>query len=84
MIAKAKLKKKIPANLEEKYSKTLRVHIEKEMILKDYLPKGFTNFKISGRFNYGTVIEELVNYFILPEYQKDIRINLINSLVGVL
>ena len=34
---------------EEKYSKTLRVHIEKEMILKDYLPKGFTNFKISGR-----------------------------------
>lgn len=69
---------------EEKYSKTLRVHIEKEMILKDYLPKGFTNFKISGRFNYGTVIEELVNYFILPEYQKDIRINLINSLVGVL
>ena len=42
--------------------------------------------RVLGVTNIGVVnyVDSLVNYFILPEYQKDIRINLINSLVGVL
>lgn len=61
------------------YTKTLRTHISREMILKDYVPKGFYNFKISGRFNVGTIINSICEYLVKPEYRLDMNEILIND-----
>ena len=38
-------------------------------IVKDYLPLGYTEFKLSGRGNSYHIIYNLITYFIKPEYQ---------------
>ena len=58
----------------------LPTSITKEQVLKEYLPKGYVNFKISGRFNPGSIIEETTKWFILPEYQSDFREVCVNKI----
>lgn len=48
-----------------------KTHISREMIDKEYLPRGFSQFKLSGRSNLGAMITNLVDYFIKPEYKID-------------
>lgn len=38
-------------------------------IISDYLPLGYTEFKLSGRGNINDVICSLIQYFIKPQYQ---------------
>lgn len=64
----------------DKDAASLPTTITKEMALEIYKPKGFINFKISGRFNTGSIIEDMAEWFILPEYRKDYRANSINTL----
>ena len=47
--------------------------ISRDMIVKDYYPKGFINFKISGRANKLVFVENINNYYIKPEYHADVR-----------
>lgn len=58
----------------------LPTSITKEQVLSEYLPKGYVNFKISGRFNPGSIIEETTKWFILPEYQSDFREVCVNKI----
>ena len=53
------------------YSKTLETHISREMIDKEYLPRGFNQFKISGRGSALGAIIGSIDYMIKPEYHAD-------------
>ena len=58
-------------------------YISLERIRNEYLNKGFSKFKISGRqSDPRTVIEHYVEYLIKPEYQDEIRLDLLNVLYG--
>ena len=47
--------------------------ISRDMIVNDYYPKGFMNFKISGRANKIVFVDNINNYLIKPEYHADVR-----------
>ena len=51
--------------------KIRETHISRKMIEKDYLPKGFNQFKLSGRRNLSKIIDNIVTYMIKPEYHSD-------------
>lgn len=62
----------VKGDLPYNYTTTLETYISREMIDKEYLPRGFNQFKISGR---GSVIGStfgVVYYMIKPEYQQDV------------
>lgn len=48
-------------------------YISREMIENDYYPKGFNQFKCSGRNNPIAIVENITDYLVKPEYQPDIR-----------
>lgn len=48
-------------------------YISREMIVNNYVPKGFEQFKCSGRTDPSFVIENVVSYLIKPEYHRDVR-----------
>ncbi len=54
-----------------KYLRGLETYISREMIDKEYLPRGFNQFKISGRGSALGAIMGTVNYMINPEYKDD-------------
>lgn len=60
------------------FAKQQKAYISRDMILNNYLPKGFNQFKLSGRGDNGVIINFVVEHLIKPEYQLDIRIDLIN------
>jgi len=47
---------------------TQKSYISREMIDKNYLPKGFCKFKCSGRFSVPTIILNLIYYLVSFEY----------------
>lgn len=55
-----------------KYMQTLDTYISRETILKDYLPKGFTQFKVSGRNSAFSIIRNILDYMVKPEYRVDV------------
>lgn len=48
-------------------------YISPELIREKYIPLGYSNFKIAGRNNPVTLVEEFARYAIKPEYQEDFR-----------
>lgn len=63
-----------------KYCATLETSISREQIEKDYIPRGFNVFKLSGRFNLGAIIMNLTNYLTKLDYKEDVAELLINNL----
>ena len=64
-----------------KYIKSeLTSYISRDMIDKEYLPKGFCKFKCSGRSSIINCMFNIVNYLIKPEYREDILAMMLNSL----
>ena len=58
-----------------------RTYISPEDIWEKYIPAGFTNFKIEGRTgNLFSLVETYTHYLIKPEYQGQVRIQLLNNL----
>ena len=51
-----------------------RNYISPQDIVDKYLPLGYCNFKLAGRYNIIWMIEESVRYLIKEEYQQDVRI----------
>lgn len=43
------------------------------MIDEIYVPLGYTHFKLSGRTNLDVIIDNICEYFVLPEYQELVR-----------
>lgn len=60
------------------FAKQQKSYISRDIILNNYLPKGFNQFKLSGRGDNGVIINFVVEHLIKPEYQLDVRIDLIN------
>lgn len=54
-------------------------YISREMIREEYYPKGFCQFKCSGRHDKLAIVENIVEYLVLPEYHKDVRAILLSS-----
>lgn len=65
-----------------KYCSTLETSISREQIENDYIPRGFNVFKLSGRFNFGSIIMNLVTYFVKPEYREDVTELFINHMMS--
>lgn len=63
------------------FARTLKSFITRDMIINDYLPKGFKHFKLSGRGDIGGIINYLTEYMIRPEYQNDVRSFMINCYI---
>ena len=66
----------VKGDFPQLYASRLETHISREQIDKEYLPRGFNQFKISGRgSNIGPAVG-IVDYMVKPEYQKDMFLNL--------
>lgn len=61
-----------------KYMKTLETYISRETIDQEYLPRGFNQFKLSGRGSAMGGIIGALNYMINPEYRDDAMVMLVN------
>lgn len=61
-----------------KYTRSLQSYISRETIEKMYVPRGYSQFKISGRTNLAAIIQGISNYYIKPEYQADVEADCIN------
>lgn len=46
-------------------------YISRELIEKEYLPRGYNQFKLSGRSNISKIIYNVTDYMIKPEYHTD-------------
>lgn len=64
------------------YTKHLETYISRDMIDNLYIPKGFNQFKISGRANVSSIIFGIINYLVKPEYHEDILIQLYDLYLG--
>ena len=53
------------------YANHLETHVSREMIDKEYLPRGFNQFKLSGRGSALGAITGALDYMIKPEYHLD-------------
>lgn len=62
------------------YMTHLKTFISRDMIVKNYIPRGFNQFKLSGRTNVNAIITDLLDYYIKPEYNRDMMGYLYNSL----
>lgn len=72
----------IKGDFQAKYTRSLETYISRELIEKEYLPRGFTQFKLSGRTNIGAIIFNIINYYVKPEYREDITIQLYHAYMG--
>lgn len=73
---------KVKGPFTEHYTHTLETYISREMIEKNYMPRGFNQFKLSGRTNIGAIIFDIANYYIKPEYRNDIIQALYGTVLG--
>lgn len=51
---------------------SLKAYISRDMILNDYLPKGYNQFKTSGRGNPWRMVHNICEYMVKPEYHEDV------------
>lgn len=58
---------------QEQYAEGNPLVITKQMIDEIYVPLGYTHFKLSGRTNLDVIIDNICEYFVLPEYQELVR-----------
>lgn len=54
-------------------------YISRELIDNEYLPRGFCEFKCSGRFSVVLIIQNLLNYIFKPEYRDDMFLKLFRA-----
>lgn len=71
----------VKGNFQIKYSKSLRTSIDREKILKDYLPRGYNIFKLSGRTDEPTIINNLYRFLVKPEYVDDFIVGAIMTAI---
>lgn len=70
---------KVKGKFTHLYRKTqLRTYISREDIDLKYLPKGFNQFKISGRGHPYSIVTGICDYLIKPEYHQDVTGILLN------
>lgn len=67
----------IKGRFQHKFARTQKGYITRDMILNDYVPKGFTQFKLSGRTDLGIIIPFLIEHLIKPEYRLDVLADMI-------
>ena len=53
------------------YTQSLETFISREKIIKDYLPNGYNQFKLSGRNAPENITLDILEYFVKPEYRPD-------------
>ena len=51
--------------------KNVDANIELDLIRSEYIPRNYSHFKISGRFNVGSIVTNIADYLIKPEFHKD-------------
>ena len=61
------------------YMASLPTTITREMIDKDYLPKGFNQFKVSGRGTMSGPVMAVLNYVLKPEYHDDFIVDMLEK-----
>ena len=64
------------------YMHQLPVHISWDRINNEYAPKGFTQFKVSGRGSIAGAVLAVSNYVIRPEYKDDMIVQGIDILTA--
>lgn len=58
--------------LQRYNTRHLDSYISREMIINNYLPKGYNQFKVSGRGNVWRMISNICEYLVKPEYWDDV------------
>lgn len=58
--------------LQRYNTRQLKSYISREQILNDYLPKGFNQFKVSGRSNPWRIMHNICEYMVKPDYYDDV------------
>lgn len=70
----------IKGEFSHRYMKTLPVYISRQMIDELYIPKGFNQFKVSGRGSISGPIVGVLDYILKPEYHEDFIINMLEGM----
>lgn len=52
--------------------KMVSVYINRETIVNEYLPRGFFNFKVSGRHNVPFIVSSFLEYIASKDYKDDV------------
>lgn len=71
----------VKGEFQRHYTRSLETYISREMIDRDYAPKGFNQFKLSGRQNPSSIIFNVANYMIKEEYRHDFIETCMNSYI---
>lgn len=69
----------VKGRFKHHYTTGLKTYISREMIDNEYLPRGFNQFKISGRGSFIGAMNGIVEYMIKPEYRQDVRDEIISA-----
>lgn len=64
--------KHIRGDFEQLHLRSLETHISREKIEKEYLPRGYNQFKVSGRGNPEVMALNIIRYMVKPDYRDDI------------
>lgn len=67
--------------LPNTFKMCLKTSISYENIVENYLPRGFCNFKLSGRFNLPVIITNILQWLIEPEYCYDVLDGLLHKVL---
>lgn len=74
---------KVKGIFQDNYTHKLETYISREAIDKEYLPRGFNQFKLSGRGGVWGPIRNICEYLVKPEYQFDVMRILITPFLTV-
>lgn len=58
------------------YAKTQKTYITRDQIVNEYVPRNFSQFKISGRGNIPAFVFHTIEYMVKPEYWHDVAIQI--------
>ena len=61
------------------FARTQQTYISREQIEKEYLPRNFSQFKLSGRGNVSAFTLHTVEYMVKPEYHHDMLSKIFNE-----
>ena len=69
-------------NNQEKFTRETKAYISHQMIVDEYLPKGFNQFKLAGRGSLIFATIAILDYLVKPEYRDDIMIHLLKDTIN--
>lgn len=71
---------KVKGPFPHNYMRQLSTTITREMIDEQYIPKGFNQFKVSGRGSMTGPLLGAMAYIVKPEYHEDLIVNMVEFL----